>query len=84
MRIKFAQSSRRHRIGKSHMAHVMATSVPLEALRESGEQGFDWIGLDDRGIELHISAVVTSDDRTGETILLVVHCMPTALRNRNV
>lgn len=38
--------------------------------------GITWIGEDDRGIELEIVLVETSD------VFLVIHVMPTSLRRR--
>lgn len=39
-----------------------------------GERAVLWVGVDDRGIELEVVAVLLPDT------LLVVHVMPTALR----
>jgi hypothetical protein len=82
MRTKIARQARRHKIGKGHITAVMA-SDPVEATRPNGETELSWIAPDDRGIELEIIAVLTTDDRTGAPILLVIHAMPTALRERN-
>lgn len=58
-------------------------SEPDEAIRPNGETELRWTALDDRGVELEVVAVLTTDDRTGEPILLVIHAMATALRKGN-
>ncbi|MCL2541078.1 MAG: hypothetical protein FWE71_01295 [Nocardioidaceae bacterium] len=45
---------------------------------DRGETTVEWIGLDNRGVELEIGAVVVDG---GET-LLILHVMPTALRRK--
>ena len=42
----------------------------------SGEQNLRWIGIDDRGLELEIIAVVTPE------YLLVIHVMPYRFRRK--
>lgn len=75
--VRFVRSARKHRIGKAHALHVIdngfATDVPAA-------DGFDarrvWRGLDDRGLELEVVAIVLPGE------LLVIHVMPTSLRRK--
>ena len=75
-RITFTQSARRHRIGKAHALYLMTSALPevVEATLTSREQ-WKWVGLDDRGLELEIVAVVPDPDT-----LLVIHVMPYGFR----
>lgn len=72
--MRWAQSSRRHRIGRAHARHVMSTVTPTESVTTSGTTALLWIGPDDRGVELEIVAAVLPE------LYLVIHVMPTALR----
>jgi hypothetical protein len=78
MHIKFTQSARRHRIGKAHALFVIKHYSPLINIGEGedGEVQKIWIGEDERGLELEITAIVLAD------YLLVTHVMPTDLRKR--
>jgi hypothetical protein len=53
----------------------MATSRPVLITTNRGEQGWLYIGPDDRGVTLEVIAV-----ETDETTLLVVHAMPYRFR----
>jgi hypothetical protein len=75
VRIEFTTASRKHRLGRAHVRYVMATQEPEEVVTTRGEQGWKYIGPDDRGIELEVIAVELDSD-----VLLVIHAMPTALR----
>lgn len=75
--IRFTQAARRHRIGRAHALHVMNGSEPMFGTSGRGEELRSWVGLDDRGVELEISAVVLAD------YLLVLHVMPTSLRRKS-
>ena len=77
MQIRFAQSARRHRIGKKHARYVMDEYEPIRipADDEHGER-LVWVGIDDRGLELEIVAVVETD------YLLVIHVMPRSFNRR--
>jgi hypothetical protein len=78
MQIKFTQSARKHRIGKARALFVIAHFSPNTNIGE-GQDGEDqkiWIGEDDRGLELEVTAIVLAD------CLLVTHVMPTDLRKR--
>jgi hypothetical protein len=83
VRLKFARSARRHKIGKAHA---------LAALAEAGEptvsQGMyegimrtylDWVGTDDRGVELEITGRIAEED---EGLVIVIHVMPTEFRSK--
>ena len=77
--IHFAQSARKHRIGKNHALTVISNfeAVMAEAPDESGKaHRLIWVGRDDRGLELAVIAI-----EIGET-LLVIHVMPTSFRRR--
>lgn len=74
--LRWARASRRHRIGRAHARHVIATVEPQRTTTASGNPGLLWVGDDDRGVELEIVAAVLPD------LYVVVHVMPTALRSR--
>lgn len=83
MELRFTQAARRHRIGRARAVHAMASDPIRRARNPRGELLIEWVALDDRGIELEIVAVETSDLKTGKPILLVLHVMPTALRRKD-
>lgn len=69
------RSARRHRVGRTHALHVMTTSDPTVVPATAAyDERLVWIGVDDRGIELEIVALVLVD------AVVVIHVMPTALR----
>jgi hypothetical protein len=75
--VRFAQSARKHRIGKAHGLHVLASQDPITVQRI----GLDaptmiWIGKDSRGLEIEIVALDLPE------YLLIIHVMSTALRRR--
>ena len=75
--IRFTQSARKHRIGKARAVYVIENYQPMEINdSHSGEQNLRWIGIDDRGLELEIIAVVTPK------YLLVIHVMPYQFRRK--
>jgi hypothetical protein len=78
MRIKFTQSARRHRIGKAHALFVIENYSPRIDIGEGqdGEDQHIWIGEDDRGLELEITAIDLKE------YLLVTHVMPRDFRRR--
>lgn len=76
MVVRFAKSARRHRIGRAHVLHVMEHGEPIASVPgRDGEPRMIWVGPDDRGLGIEVTAVVV-DPAT----LLVIHVMPTALR----
>jgi hypothetical protein len=73
--LRWFQSARRHRVGMAHALHVMTTNEPTVVPAEAdADERLVWIGVDDRGIELEIVALLLAD------ALVVIHVMPTALR----
>jgi len=74
LKIRWTQSSRRHRIGRARALHLMANTVGHTATTDRGDRAVLWVGVDDRGIELEVVAVLHPEQ------LLVIHVMPTALR----
>jgi len=78
MEIRFAQSARKHRIGKARVNYVMENNPHTVISSQDGKKvQWVWIATDDRGLELEIVAVVL------EQYLLVTHVMPASLRRRN-
>lgn len=73
--IRFTQSARKHRIGRSSARYVMAHYKALEVLHD-GILKLEWVGKDERGRELEIIAIHIGD------VLLVKHVMPRRYRNR--
>ena len=76
MQIKFTQSSRKHRIGKARALFVIENNSFIVIKSEEGRVQHIWQGLDDRGVELEIVAVVLSE------YVLVTHVMPANFRRR--
>ncbi len=75
MEIRFTQSARKHRIGKSRALYVIENSSPEFVSGESFRRDkIIWVSEDDRGLELEIVAVAEDDH------LLVIHVMPTIFR----
>ena len=71
VRVRFTQSTRKHRIGRAHVFHVLNTVEPrIIAATEQASERREWIGPDDRGVELEIIGVVLPD------YLLIIHVMP--------
>ena len=77
MDIRYAQSARKHRIGKAHANHVMENN-PYQVITsdEGNKIQYVWVAVDDREIELEIIGVVV------EEYVLITHVMPTSLRRR--
>ena len=75
--VRFAKSARKHRIGKSHVLHVLEHHQPTILLTlNSDETKLLWIGKDARGLELEVVAVELTE------YLLVIHVMPRSFRRR--
>ena len=77
--VRFAQSARRHRIGKAHaLAALNNAGAPKVVSAPSADldDRLVFIGVDDRGVELEIIAVQTP------RFLYVIHVMPTQFRRR--
>ena len=76
MQIKFTQAARKHRIGKAHALFVIENNPFFVVTDEVGRVQRVWQGLDDRGVELELIAVVLKE------YLLVTHVMPANFRRR--
>ena len=76
MQIKFTQAARKHRIGKAHALFVIENNPFFVVTDEVGRVQRVWQGLDDRGVELEVIAVVLKE------YLLVIHVMPANFRGR--
>ncbi len=75
--VRFTRSARKHRIGRAHALHVIATVTPTEvAATDEFDARRVWLGPDDRGVDLEIVALVLPAE------LLVIHVMPTALQRK--
>jgi hypothetical protein len=75
--IRFAKTSRRHRIGKARARHVMVNNqADVHRDEVTGDTIHAWLGEDDRGLLLEVVAVEKPD------CLLVIHVMPADLRER--
>ena len=75
--VRFTRSSRKHKVGRVHALDVIDSVAPVEvAATDEFDARKVWIGLDDRGVELEIVAVVLQAE------LLVIHVMPTARRRK--
>lgn len=77
MDIRYAQSARKHRIGRAHANHVMENNPYVVIASDDNDKiQYLWVALDDRGLELEIIGVVLED------YVLITHVMPTSLRRR--
>jgi len=76
MQLRFTRNAGRNRIGKAHALHVMASTQPTISTNARLETEYQWVGMDDRGVELEIAAVEIGDT------LLVLHVMPARYRQR--
>lgn len=75
--VHFAQSARRHRIGKTHVLFVLESCQPMTVSTSEGkDQKLLWIGHDDRGLELEVIALELPES------ILVIHVMPRSFRRR--
>jgi hypothetical protein len=78
--IRFTQSARRHRIGRTSARHVLASTDPTPITTSSGADAWLYVGPDERGRELEIIALEVRPDDAVQPYLLVIHVMPTQLR----
>lgn len=76
--VQFTKATRRHRIGRTHTLHVIATAVATRMVTNQGADGWLYIGYDETGRELEVITVELADPQR----VLVVHVMPTALRRK--
>lgn len=75
-RVRWAKSSRRHRIGHASALFVMNTTPDVRTEVSGRRPLRSWVGMGERGRELEVVAVEYDD------LLLVIHIMPTDLRRR--
>lgn len=75
--VRFAQSARRHRIGKAHALAALekaGTPTAVPAPSDALDERLVFVGVDDRGIELEIIAIQLPN------FLYIIHVMPTQFR----
>ncbi len=72
---RFAQSARKHRIGKTSARYVMDKYEPKK-FDDEGTSKLLWLGIDERGRELEVIAI------DYVTVILVIHVMPGAFNRR--
>jgi hypothetical protein len=77
--IRFAQSARRHRIGRASVRHVLAGTEPTLVTTTPGTDAWLYVGPDECGRELEIIAIEVQRTTTA-LYLLVIQVMPTQLR----
>ncbi|MGH7639820.1 MAG: hypothetical protein ACREOL_02750 [Candidatus Dormibacteria bacterium] len=80
MEIRFPQSARRHRIGRSSARFVMANATPASVATSKASPVWRWVGDDERGRGLEVIATEVQRDEDPEPVLLVIHVMPTHYR----
>ena len=78
--IRFTQSARKHRIGRTSARHVLATAEPTAVTTTSGADAWLYVGPDERGRQLEVIALEVYPADGGRSYLLVIHVMPTQLR----
>ncbi|WP_369052815.1 hypothetical protein [Kineococcus terrestris] len=76
MRTVWVRSARRHRVGRGSAQHVVRTAVPVVHHVPGRDPQLWWVGPDERGRVLEVMAVWQ------EELLMFVHVMPVALRER--
>jgi len=75
--LKFAQSSRKHKIGQERITYVINTYEGSYLPRRFFDQNILWVGHDFKGLELEVIAVELDDH------YFVIHAMPKIFRRRN-
>jgi hypothetical protein len=79
--VRFARSSRRHKIGRSHALAALLSGVePTVEIKERGGINHPfpgWVANDDRGVDLHIVGRVAVGN---PELVIIIHVMPTHLR----
>ena len=73
---KFARSARRHGISRGRAEQAMGNAHLNLTVHSTLDPKIVWIGVDKRGLELEVVAVVLPGR------LLVIHVMPTSFRRR--
>jgi hypothetical protein len=75
--LKFAQSSRKDKIGQERITYVINTYEGSYLPRRFFDQKIIWVGHDFKGLELEVVAVELDDH------YFVIHAMPKIFRRRN-
>lgn len=75
--VRFAQSARKHRVGRASALFIIENNAPAITSTVRGDW-YWWEGVDERGRELEIGAVIGEREGT----LLIIHVMPIAFRNK--
>ena len=75
--LKFAQSSRKHKIGRERITYVINTYQGSYLAKRFFEQKVIWVGRDFKGLELEVIAVELEDH------YFVIHAMPKLFRRKN-
>ena len=75
--LKFAQSSRKHKIGRERITYVIYTYEGSYLAERFFEQKVIWVGHDFKGLELEVIAVELEDH------YFVIHAMPKLFRRKN-
>jgi hypothetical protein len=75
--LKFAQSSRKHKIGQERITYVINTYEGSYLPRRFFDQKIIWVGHDFKGLELEVFGVELDDH------YFVIHAMPKIFRRRN-
>ena len=75
--LKFAQSSRKHKIGRERITYVINTYEASYLAKRFFEQKVIWVGHDFKGLELEVIAVELEDH------YFVIHAMPKLFRRKN-
>jgi hypothetical protein len=70
--VRYTKSARKHRIGRGSADYVLRMNLPAVIQQEPLK--LFWIGLDERGRELEIIAVLENEE------LIIIHAMPTIYR----
>lgn len=78
--VKFSRSSRRHKIGRAHALAAMenAGEPTVVPATEKYDEQLEWIGRDDRGVELRIIGLDRPD------VILVIHVQPTSYEHQEL
>ena len=75
--LKFAQSSRKHKIGRERITYVINAYEGSYLAKRFFEQKVIWVGHDFKGLELEVIAVELEDH------YFVIHAMPKLFRRKN-
>jgi hypothetical protein len=77
MEFHFAQSARKHRIGRQRALEVIRSQTPqLFVVEDQESERMLWVGTDQRGLELEIVGVKTPQG------ILIIHVMPMIFRRK--